>query len=188
MSKKRDYKSITSKQVEEELKRVNYKSKYVSILKSTIFTLIVIAAIALIIATFIFPVLEVSGNSMKPLLKEGDIVVTVKTKNIKSGDIVAFYHGNKILIKRVIALSGSWVTIDTNGDIYIDGKLLEEDYVINKTLGDGDIEYPYQVKDGHMFVMSDDRENIIDSRNSDIGLISKENLIGKVFFKIWPLK
>lgn len=187
MSKKNNI-SLTSKQIEDEIKRVNYKKSYINILKSTTISLVVIAAVALIIATFIFPVLQVSGNSMKPLFKEGDIIVTLKTNKIDTGDVIAFYHGNKILIKRVIATEGSWVTIGEEGEVYIDGTLLNEEYVSNKNLGESNIEYPYQVTGSQLFVLSDDRENTIDSRNSEIGTISSENIIGKLLFKVWPLK
>lgn len=178
--------ALTSKQVEEELKREIYKSKYFNILKSTIFTLIVIAAIALLVATIVFPVLEVSGSSMVPLYKQGDIVVAVKNSKLKRGDVIAFYHGNKVLIKRVIAGSGSYITIDNDGNVYVDGEKLKEDYIDKKALGESDIEYPYQVKSEEWFVLSDDRNNSIDSRNKDVGCVSKENIIGKVLFKIWP--
>lgn len=177
---------ITSNEVENELKREMYKSKYFNILRSTIFTLVVIAGFAILIATIMLPVLEVSGSSMNPILKEGDIVVTYKTSKLKSGDVIAFYHGNKILIKRVIAGSGSWVTIDDDGNVYVDGNALEEEYIDEKILGSSDIEYPYQVKSKEWFVLSDDRRNMIDSRNKDIGCVSKENIIGKVLFKVWP--
>ena len=190
MSKKQiiDLKSITSTQIEEELKRIDYKSKYSKILRSTIYSLITIAAVAVLIATLIMPVLQVSGSSMMPLYKTGDIVVSLKTKNLKSGDVVAFYYGNKILIKRVIATPGNWVTIDDDGNVFVNGKKLEEDYVTKKTLGESDIKYPYQVPDGKWFVLSDVRENTIDSRNSEVGCVSNDNLIGKILFKVWPMK
>lgn len=178
--------SLTSKEVEEELKRETYKGKYFNILRSTIFTLVVIAAFALLIATIMLPVLEVSSSSMSPLLNEGDIVVAVKTNKLQYGDVIAFYHGNKILTKRVIAGSGSWVTIDDDGNVYVDNEKLEEEYINKKTLGDSDIEYPYQVKSEEWFVLSDNRENTIDSRKKEVGCVSKENIIGKVLFKIWP--
>jgi len=183
MNKK--YANLTKEQVEEELKRETYKNKYISILKSTTFYLILIAAVAILIATIALPVLQVSGSSMSPVLEEGDIIVSVKTDNLKQGDIIAFYHGNKILIKRIIALSGSWVTIDDDGNVYIDNKLLNEEYIDKKEVGESSIEYPYQVKDGEYFVLSDARENTIDSRNEEIGGIKQENIIGKYLFKVW---
>lgn len=177
---------INYKEVEDELKRVLYKDKYFNILRSTIFILIIIASIAILIATFFLPVLEVSSSSMSPYLNEGDIVVALKINKLKQGDVIAFYHGNKILTKRIIAGAGSWITIDNDGNVFVDSIKLEEEYVDKKTLGDSDIEYPYQVKSEEWFVLSDNRENTIDSRKKEIGCVSKENIIGKVLFKIWP--
>lgn len=179
-------KSLTSKQIEEELKREDYKTKYKKILKSTIYSLITIIALATIIATLLMPVLEVNETSMEPTLKNGEIVVSLKTQNLDQGDIIAFYHGNKILIKRVIASAGSFISIDEEGNVYVDGKLLEENYLKEKSLGETDIEFPYQVPDGSYFVLSDDRTMTHDSRNSEIGCISKENIIGKIVFRVWP--
>lgn len=181
-------KSFSVTEIENELKRVSYKSKYIKILKSTIYGLIIVLAVAMLVVTLVMPVLEVSESSMKPLLNDGEIVLTLKTKNLKSGDIVAFYQGNKILIKRVVAGSGSFINIEQNGDVYIDGKLFDNDNVTNKMLGDTKLEFPYQVQEGTYFVLSDERDNMIDSRNEDVGLVKKDNIIGKVIFRVWPIK
>jgi len=182
-----DYKSFSVKEIETELNRTKYNQKYMKILRSTIYSLIVIASIATIIATLIMPVFEVNTNSMSNTYNQSDIVASIKTKKIKQGDVIAFYHGNKILVKRVIATSGSWVVIDDDGNVYVDGKLLEEPYLKNKVIGEYNIEFPYQVPDGSYFVLSDKREDIIDSRNKEIGSISHNDVIGKILFRIWPL-
>lgn len=181
-------KSFSVTEIENELERVSYKSKYIKILKSTIYGLIIVLAVAMLVVTLVMPVLEVSESSMKSLLNDGEIVLTLKTKNLKSGDIVAFYQGNKILIKRIVAGSGSFINIEQNGDVYIDGKLFDNDNVTNKMLGDTKLEFPYQVQDGTYFVLSDERDNMIDSRNEDVGLVKKDNIIGKVIFRVWPIK
>lgn len=186
--KKIDYDYLTIKEIEQELKRETYKSKYLKILISTISTLIIAASISALIATLIMPVLEITGSSMNPTIEEKDIVITIKTKNLDSKDIVAFYHGNKILVKRVIAKSGNWVNIDSDGNVYVNDKLLTEPYVEKKYLGDIDIEFPYQVPENSYFVLGDERVTSIDSRNSLIGSIPKEDIIGKVIFRIWPIK
>lgn len=190
MSKKHqkiDIKSLTSKQIEEELKREIYKSKYIKILKSTIYSLITIAAVAALIATLIMPVLQINGTSMKPTINEGEIVVSIKTKKVNTGDIIAFYHGNKILVKRVIATAGNWVNIDDKGNVYIDGKKIKENYVSEKELGNSDLEFPYQVPDGHYFVLGDHRSTSVDSRNSKIAGVKQDDMVGKVIFRVWPL-
>lgn len=174
--------------LEEEIKREKYKSRYTKILKSTIYALIIIAGISALIATLVMPVLEVSETTMKPLLNNNDIVVSIKTKKFNRQDIIAFYQGNKILIKRVIGLPGDWINIDIDGNVSVNGEVLEEVYVTNKQKGETNIEFPYQVLDNEYFVFSDERDKVIDSRNEDIGLIKKDNIIGKVIFKVWPFK
>ena len=181
-------KKISVQELENELKRENYRSKYFKILTSTIYALIIVAAVAAIVATLIMPVLQISGSSMTPTFQEGEIVFSIKTKNLKPGDIIAFYHGNKILVKRVIAGAGSWVNITIDGDVYVNGELLEENYIQEKMLGETNITYPYQVPDGSWFVLGDHREVSIDSRNSEIGCIKQEDIVGKIIFRVWPLK
>lgn len=183
-----DYRTLTSKEVEEELKRIKYNASYIKVLKSTVYALIIIVAISVLIATFFMPVFQISGKSMAPKYDNGDFVVSVKTSKLKSGDIIAFYHGNKILVKRVIAGAGQWVVIDKNGKVFIDGKEIDENYLTKKSLGDSDIKYPYHVPVDSWFVLSDDREETIDSRNSEIGCIKNEDIIGKIIFKIWDSK
>ena len=186
--KKFDSKSFTVSELEMELKREEYRMRYFKVLSSTIYALIIVASIAALVATLVMPVLQISGSSMTPTFHEGEIVFSIKTRNLKQGDIIAFYHGNKILVKRVIAGSGSFVNITIDGDVYVNGILLEEDYVKDKMLGDTNITYPYQVPDGEWFVLGDKRETSIDSRNSEIGCISQEDIVGKIIFRVWPFK
>ena len=179
--------SLTSNIVEEELKRVNYQTKYIRLLKSTIFTLIIVIAISTIIASFILSILEINGSSMNPTLKEGQIVIAYRSNTIKNNDLIAFYQGNKILVKRVIAIQGEYVNITDDGDVYVNGKAIKEPYISQKSLGNSNIEYPYQVPDGHYFVLGDKRDTSIDSRNSTIGAVSKEDILGKVTIGLWPI-
>ena len=178
----------TTKDLEQELHREKYKSKYKRLLKSTIYALVIVVSISVIAATFIFPVLQIYGESMRPNLKEDDIVLCIKKSKFNYGDVIAFYYNNKILVKRVIAKSSDWVNIDEDGDVYVNNKLLEEKYIKEKALGETDIKYPYQVPEGKYFVLGDKRDTSIDSRNSTIGTISEEEIIGKVTFRFWPLK
>ena len=173
--------------LKKELDRVNYKTKYRSVLKSTIFMLVVVAAIAVLVATTWLPVLQIYGSSMTPTLNEGEVVVSVKGSSFKQGDLIAFYYGNKILVKRCIATPGQWVDIDEDGNVYVDGKRLKESYVKEKAFGDCDIKLPYQVPEDRYFCMGDHRETSVDSRNSSVGCISEEQIICRIFFRIWPL-
>lgn len=178
----------TTEQLEAELKRVRYKSRYRSVLRSTIYSLITVAAIAVLITTLWFPVLRVYGNSMTPTLQNGEIIFTVKVSEFEPGDIISFYYNNKILIKRVIARSGEWVNMDADGNVYVNETLLDEPYLDEKTFGDCNIELPYQVPEGRVFVMGDQRSTSVDSRNSAVGCVAQEQIVGKILFRVWPLE
>lgn len=174
-------------QLKAELERENYKSRYLSVLRSTIYTLIVVAAVAVLVATIWMPVLQTYGSSMSPTLEESDIVVSVKGSYFEPGDLVAFYLGNKILVKRCIAGPGQWVDIDEDGNVYVDGQLLDEPYLTEKALGDCNIKLPYQVPDSRYFCMGDHRSTSVDSRNTAVGCVSEEQIVGKIVFRVWPL-
>lgn len=175
-------------ELEAERKRVNYKSRFRKLLRNTIYTLIVVAACAVLVAVLFMPVLRIYGTSMTPTLNEGEIVVSIKGANIETGDVVGVYYGSKLLIKRCIAQEHQWVNIDEDGNVYVDGELLDEPYVPEKAFGECNIELPYQVPDTSIFVMGDHRETSIDSRNTSVGAIDTENIVGKIVFRVWPLK
>ena len=188
MKKKQLKQMPTLTQLEAELKRTRYKKRYRSVLKSTVYTLITVAAIAVLVATLWLPVLQIFGSSMTPTLSDGEIVFSVKTTDLKQGDIVAFYYNNRILIKRMIAKQGDWVNIDEEGNVYVNGELLDEPYLTEKALGDCNIELPYQVPDGRIFVIGDHRATSVDSRNTAVGCVAQEQIVGKIIFRVWPLK
>ena len=173
--------------LQKELKRELYKRRFRKLLRSTTNALIVVAAVAALIATLVLPVLQIAGSSMEPTLNDGEIVLLVKTSNLKTGDLCAFYYSNKILIKRVIATPGDYIWINSDGTVYLNGTELNEPYVSEKALGECDVEFPYQVPENSYFVMGDHRETSIDSRSSVIGCIADDQLIGKIICKIWPL-
>lgn len=178
----------TSQQIEEELSRTKYRKRYRSVLKSTIYTLITVAAAAVLVATLLMPVLQIYGSSMTPTLADKDIVLTVKSSELKTGDVVAFYYNNKILVKRVIAGPGDWVDITEEGDVYVNEELLDEPYLIEKAFGDCNIELPYQVPESRIFVMGDNRSVSVDSRSTVVGCVAEEAIVGKLVYRIWPLK
>ena len=174
-------------QLEDELSRVRYRKRYRNALRSTVYTLITVAAVAVLVATLLLPVLQIYGSSMSPTLADGDIVLSLKTSDFKPGDVVAFYYNNKILVKRVIATSGDWVDITPEGDVYVNSKLLDEPYLQEKALGDCNIELPYQVPESRVFVMGDHRSVSVDSRNTAVGCVAEEQVVGKLVFRVWPL-
>lgn len=177
----------TVEQLQAELGRVKYKKRYKRVLRSTVFTLVVVAAVAVLVATIWMPVLQIYGASMTPTLSERDIVVSLKGSDFEQGDLVAFYLGNKILVKRCIAGPGQWVDIDADGNVYVDGVLLDEPYLQEKALGDANITFPYQVPDNRYFCMGDHRATSVDSRNTNVGCVSEEQIVGKIVFRVWPL-
>ncbi|MBR3597779.1 MAG: signal peptidase I [Clostridia bacterium] len=170
-----------------ELDRVKYKRRYMNVFKSTVYTLVVVAAFAVLVATLWMPVLQIYGSSMTPTIEEGQIVVSVKSKNFEQGDLVAFYIGNKLLVKRIIATPSDYVLVDENGTVFVNGEELDEPYVSEKAFGECDIEYPYQVPDSKYFLMGDHRKTSIDSRTSAVGCISDEEIVGKILFCVWPI-
>lgn len=178
----------TAKQIEAEILREKYNRKYRQVLKSTIYSLIVVAAIAVLIATLAFPVLQISGSSMEPTLNDEEIVVLIKTTNLKRGQLCCFSYQNKLLIKRVVGLPGDSIHVDADGYVYVNGNLLEEPYVIDRALGECDITFPCNVTDNHYFVLGDHRSTSIDSRSSVIGLVSEEYIVGRIFLRVWPFE
>lgn len=175
------------KQVEEEREKLRYKKRYLRILRSTLSILITVAAIAVLVATRWMPVLRIYGSSMTPTLSEGNIVVTVKENHFESGDVIAFYYNNKILVKRVIVGPGSWVNIDEDGVVYVDEIPLDEPYLTETALGNCTIDLPYQVPESSWFVMGDHRSTSMDSRSTTVGCIYEEQIVGRVVFRVWPL-
>lgn len=170
-----------------ELKRERYKSRYARVLRSTIGTLVVVAAFAILAATLWIPVLQIYGSSMSPTLEEGQIVISLKGSDFEQGDLVAFYIGNKLLVKRVIAGPGDWVDLREDGSVYINGEALDEPYLTEKAFGESDLEYPYQVPESRYFLMGDHRATSVDSRSSTVGCVAEEQIAGKIVFCVWPL-
>ena len=174
-------------EIQSERKRIRRGTYYRQALRGTISVLLVVAAVAVLITTLFLPILQISGDSMSPTLEHDEIIVLLKTKKFERGDLIGFYYQGKILLKRVIALPEDEVAIDADGNVYVNGELLEEPYVTEKGLGDCDLEFPYKVPGTSYFVLGDRRSNSVDSRNSVVGAISRDDIIGKVFIRVWPL-
>lgn len=172
--------------LEEAVNKTLYLRRFGEMVRSTFLTMVVVAAAAVLIAVLLLPILRIYGKSMSGTLDSGDIVVSLKSSDMKTGDIVAFYYNNNILVKRVIAAPGEWVDIDEEGNVYVGGVRLEEPYLEEKAYGETNIDLPYQVPEGRIFVMGDNRSVSIDSRNTAIGCIAEEQLVGKIVFRVWP--
>lgn len=177
----------SNEEVERELRRVRHRRRYSMTLNSTVYYMLLAAALAVLTATLWLPVLRVYGNSMSPTLSKDELVICEKSTDFQTGDVCAFYYNNRLLVKRVIANPGDWVNIDEDGNVYVNGNRLEEPYVMEKALGQCNLELPYQVPDERYFVMGDDRAVSVDSRNTAIGCISEDQVLGKIVFRIWPL-
>lgn len=186
-TEKKQYKLPTEQEIETELKRMRENARYRSALFGTIRILITVAAVSFLIATLLLSVLQIQGSSMSPTLENEQVVLVFQKNELKQGELTAFYYGEKLLIKRCIAGPGQWVNIDKEGNVYVDDVLLDEPYVSEKSPGECDIEFPYQVPENRWFMMGDNRSVSVDSRSDEIGCIAQEQILGKVAFRIWPL-
>lgn len=178
----------TVAQLEAELQRESYRIRYRRVLRSTVYALITVAAVAVLVATLLLPVLRIHGASMTPTLHDGDVVVSLKAGTYSRGDIIAFWYNNKILVKRVIAFAGEWVDIDESGNVTVNGTPLDEPYLAEKALGLCDIPLPYQVPESRIFVMGDHRSTSTDSRTTAVGCVAEEQIVGKLVLRVWPVK
>ena len=188
MQEQNEARGFTVRQIEGELKRLRRKQNSRRIFRQTIFSLLVVAAAAVLAAMLFFPIFRITGSSMEPTLNAKDIVVCLKSSRFQSGDLVAFYYNNKVLLKRVIGTAGDTIEIDDSGNVFVNGSQLDEPYITKKSLGQCDIDFPYQVPDNRIFVMGDNRETSVDSRTTAVGCIADEYVIGKVFLRVWPLE
>ena len=173
--------------IREAYEKVSYADKLKKSIISTTNILLVVAAVAILVAMLFLPVLRIYGNSMNATLNSGELVVSVKGSSFKTGDIIAFYYNNNILVKRVIANPGDWVDIDLDGNVFVNQQQIDEPYLEEKSFGEPDIDFPYQVPDDRVFVLGDNRDVSIDSRYKSVGCVSSEQIVGKIVFRVWPL-
>ncbi len=180
-------KAPSLEQLEAELEKELDRCERIHMVRNTVFFLVVVAAAAVLIVVLLLPFLQINGASMAQTLQNGDLVVAVNNSRYKNGDVIAFNYNNSILVKRVIALPGEWVDIDGDGNVYVDEKLLDEPYVYEKDLGRCNVDFPCQVPKGQIFVLGDHRSVSVDSRNTAVGCIKEDAVVGEVLFRIWPL-
>lgn len=173
--------------LEEALENEYYKRDYYNAIRSTVFVLITVTAIALLIATLILPVIRIYGSAMEPTINDDSIILCSKTSHPERGNVLVFYYNNKIVIRRVIGVPGDKVSIDANGRVSVNEEHLNEPYVDQYTLGKSDLVYPFEVPEGQYFVLADNRTEAIDSRVSLFGCIKEEDFIGRAIFSVWPL-
>ncbi len=183
----REIRRLSTEEISGELKQGEKKRRILRVLGSTLGGLLTVAAIVVLVATFLLPTLRIYGSSMTPTLNEGEIVVSVKAPEYNKGDIIAFYYNNKILVKRVICGPGDWFDMDKDGTVYVNKTKIDEPYLTETSFGACDIDLPFQVPDGQYFVLGDHRETSVDSRTMQIGCVPTERMVGKVFLRVWPL-
>lgn len=187
MKRTKTHETFSDRQLEAELKEAGHRSRCRSVWRG-ILCIFVVAAAAVLAAALWLPVLQIYGNSMTPTLRDGEIIFCVKTSDFEPGDIAAFYYNNKILVKRVICGPGDWIDMDEDGVVYVNEARLEEPYLEERAFGECDIELPFQVPEGQYFIMGDNRLASADSRSAAVGCVSGEQIIGKIIFRVWPLK
>jgi len=177
----------TAEQMRGELKRIRYQHTYWRTLRSTITSLLLAAALVMS-AVVLLPVIRMTGDSMAPTVNRGDILIALRGDEMKRGDLVVFYtEGKKMLLKRVVAMSGDHVEIDEAGVLSVNGEAQHEPYVSFRSIGECDLEFPYTVPNGSIFVLGDNRELSLDSRSNAIGCVKQEQIIGRAAVRVWPL-
>ena len=170
------------KEIQSERKRIRRGTYYRQAFRGTVSVLLVVAAIAVLITTLFLPILQISGDSMSPTMEHNEIVVLLKTKKFERGDLIGFYYQGKILLKRVIALPEDEVAIDADGNVYVNGELLDEPYVSSWS----DFEGEFSVPEDCYFFAGDNRYGSLDARYWARPYIHKDDIKGKAKFVIFP--
>jgi len=173
--------------VEREIARLKRRKAYKRVMRGILISLVLLIAVITIVMNLWIAVLQVNSSGMKPLLEMDEIVLVIRTEALEKNDVIACYHNGTLQIKRIVAVAGEAVSIDADGVVSVNGEELDEPYVAEPNLGDGDIDYPFLIPAGTVFVLGDNRLQSMDSRRSEFGPVSREKILGKVIYRIWPL-
>ena len=174
--------------LKEELARENARHQFRRSLWNVAVVLVVVAAVTALVATRLLVLIQINGDSMSPTLASGEVIFLHQTKEIRKGDIVGFYYGGRILLKRVIGSEGDWIEMDREGNVYVNGEPLSEPYLTERSLGKCNLEFPYQVPEGMLFVLGDNRAVSVDSRTRSLGCVEESRIVGRAVFRAWPLE
>ena len=157
-----------------------------------VFLILLLTVLVLAIGASVYMVMQygyvVYGTSMAPSLVEGDLVLAIPKSLPVTGDLVSFNNGDRVLIKRAIGCPGDEISVSEDGRVTLNGIELNESYALFTEGDAGDVSYPLTVPEHFYFVMGDNRANSVDSRYSVLGMVSEQDINGRIFLRLWPMR
>ena len=176
---------LKSADIEKALKAQKKKDATIRWLIITAALLVAAAVVVIVLIKTVFPIIRIEGSSMEQTFYQNELLLASKNGKISRGDIIVFDYEGKTVIKRVIAVAGDTVDMDEDGNVSVNGELLDESYVYEKSIEPCEIEFPLTVGPGCVFVLGDHRAVSIDSRT--FGCIKLESVTGKVILQMFPV-